>query len=137
MLEESEASEASAKKGQKGFTKGVSGNPNGRPKGSKNKTTLLAEAMLEDEAENLVRSVIDRAHDGDPTATKICMQWILGKQRGRKVKLDLLDDNGMFDLEIAQTRVYAAVGEGEITLEEGVVLLSMVLTSRKIFPYAV
>jgi hypothetical protein len=41
------------------FAKGVSGNPSGRPPGSRNHATLLIESMLEGEAEQLTRKVID------------------------------------------------------------------------------
>jgi Family of unknown function (DUF5681) len=34
------------------FTPGVSGNPHGRPKGSRNKPTRLVEGLLDDQAEN-------------------------------------------------------------------------------------
>ena len=49
-------------KGRKnGFAPGVSGNPAGRPKGARNKTTLAIEALLEGEAEALTRKAIERA----------------------------------------------------------------------------
>ena len=37
------------------FAKGTSGNPRGRPPGSKNKTTLAVEALLEGEAQAITR----------------------------------------------------------------------------------
>lgn len=43
------------------WPKGHSGNPAGRPLRSRNKATLLMEAMLEGEAEQLIRKAIDLA----------------------------------------------------------------------------
>jgi hypothetical protein len=40
------------------FKKGQSGNPDGRPKGSRHKATLAAEALLDGEAEVLTRKAI-------------------------------------------------------------------------------
>ena len=54
----------------KPFTKGHSGNPNGRPKGARNKTTLAAQMLLDGEAEALTRKVIDMALEGDLVAIK-------------------------------------------------------------------
>ena len=52
------------------FPKGESGNPAGRPKGARNRTTLLAEALLEDDAEPLMRKIIDDAMAGDRAARR-------------------------------------------------------------------
>ena len=43
------------------FREGVSGNPNGRPRGARNHATRLAEAMLEEDAVELMRKAIDLA----------------------------------------------------------------------------
>jgi hypothetical protein len=43
------------------------GNP-GRPKGSRNKATLAAEALLDGEAETLTHKAIELAKGGDTTA---------------------------------------------------------------------
>jgi hypothetical protein len=55
------------------FQKGRSGNPDGRPKGSRNKTTVIAQALLEGEAEALVRKVVQLALEGDLTCLRICL----------------------------------------------------------------
>ena len=55
------------------FQKGRSGNPNGRPKGSRNKTTVIAQTLLEGEAESLVRKVVQLALEGDVTCLRICL----------------------------------------------------------------
>jgi len=43
------------------FKPGRSGNPNGRPAGSRNKATLAIESLLEGEAEALARKVVELA----------------------------------------------------------------------------
>src|SRR4029077_7685570 len=45
---------------------GQSGNPSGRPKGSRNRTTLAAEALLDGEAEQLTRKAIELAKGERP-----------------------------------------------------------------------
>ena len=55
---------------------GQSGNPHGRKAGSRNKASLLAEALLDGEAEKLVRGVIDMALKGDVAAARLCLERI-------------------------------------------------------------
>ena len=50
------------------FQKGRSGNPNGRPKGSRNVATLACEALLDGQAEALTQKAIQMALAGDPVA---------------------------------------------------------------------
>jgi hypothetical protein len=62
------------------FKKGMSGNPKGRPKGSKNKSTILREAMetktdrmLSREVPKVLKVVIDAAIKGDMAAAKMIL----------------------------------------------------------------
>ena len=47
------------------FAKGRSGNPAGRAAGSRNRATLIAQAMLDDEAAALTRKAVELALDVD------------------------------------------------------------------------
>ena len=62
---------------QVGWIKGQSGNPAGRPKGAKNKTTLAAESLLKDHAEEITQKVIELALAGDLIALKMCLDRVL------------------------------------------------------------
>ncbi len=53
------------------FQKGQSGNPAGKPKGARHKTTLM-----QDDAERIVNAVITAACNGDMTAAKIILDRI-------------------------------------------------------------
>jgi hypothetical protein len=55
----------------KPFRPGQSGNPDGRPKGSRNKATLAMEALLDGEAEAITRKAIEKALEGDMTAIRL------------------------------------------------------------------
>ena len=53
--------ETTDKKQAHGFKPGQSGNPAGRPKGARNKTTLAVEALLDGDAEALTREAIEKS----------------------------------------------------------------------------
>jgi hypothetical protein len=55
---------------------GQSGNPAGRPRGVRNKTTLAVEALLGDEAQTITRRAIELAKAGDRTALRLCLDRI-------------------------------------------------------------
>ena len=59
------------------FRKGVSGNPAGKPKGTRHRATLAAEALLDGEAEKLTRRAIEKALEGDASALRLCLERIL------------------------------------------------------------
>jgi len=53
------------------FEPGRSGKPNGRPKGSRNKTTLVLEALLDGQSEAIIRKLLEKATDGDTIALRL------------------------------------------------------------------
>ena len=63
------------------FLQGLSGNPAGRPRGSRNRTTLAAQALLDGEAEALTRKAVDLALDGDIAALRLCLERIIPVRR--------------------------------------------------------
>jgi hypothetical protein len=56
------------------FQKGLSGNPNGCPRGSRHKASILAERLIETDIEEVIRAVIAKAKEGDMTAAKIIVE---------------------------------------------------------------
>jgi len=78
-------------KGQ--FPKGVSGNPAGRPKGSKNAITLLKQSLelqLRDQAAPDMGAVLDKAVElaleGHPGMIKMLIELHMSKQHGEEAK---------------------------------------------------
>src|SRR4051794_32677609 len=65
------------------FQPGHSGNPRGRPVGSRHKATWAAEALLDDEAEELTRTAINLAKSGDTTALRLCLERLCPPRRDR------------------------------------------------------
>src|SRR3954464_4467798 len=86
-----EEQQQSEKRRGRPFQVGQSGNPKGRPKGSRNKTTLLVEALLEGEADTIVRKLIEKAKDGDSTALRLCLNRLLPPRRDRPIVFDLAE----------------------------------------------
>jgi hypothetical protein len=101
---------------------GSSGDPAGRPVGSRNKSTLFLEALLEDEAEPLTRKMIQSALKGDPMALRSCGERLLPRRKGRPIQLPLQN----LTQASALKSILTAVGEGEITPEEGEIVANIV-----------
>jgi len=107
------------KKGTGRFAKGASGNPAGRPPGSRNKLTLLMEALLEGQAEQLIQKAIDRGLAGDTHALRLCLDRIFPAPRDRPIHLRLPPIENGEQLSSAMSAVVEAIGDGRITPSEG------------------
>lgn len=55
------------------FQAGQSGNPNGKPKGTRHKATQAVMTLLEGETEALTRKAVEMALEGDIAALKLCL----------------------------------------------------------------
>jgi Family of unknown function (DUF5681) len=97
------------------FEKGKSGNPNGRPKGSRNATTLALETLLDGQAEALTQKAIDLALTGDIPALRLCLDRILPPRKDRPVSFELPSITSAKDAAAVVSSVLAAVAAGEMT----------------------
>ena len=121
---------AGKKQGSK-WKKGQSGNPAGKKPGTRHRATLAVEKLIDDEGEELTRKAIELAKDGDLTALKLCLERICPPRKSRPINIDLpaVDTGG--GVSQAQAVVVQAVGEGEITPDEGKVLADILEARRK------
>jgi hypothetical protein len=108
------------------FRKGKSGNPAGKPKGSRNKTTLAMEALLDGEAEAIVRKAIEKAKQGDGTALRMCLERIVPPRKDRPVSFELPPIKTAADALTATGALVAAVANGDITPSEAAELSKLV-----------
>ena len=100
------------------FPKGRSGNPRGRPPGARNAATVVAEQLLDGEAEALTRKVIEAAKGGDMVALRICLDRILPPRRERPVRFKLPELGSAADASKAMAAITTAVANGELTPDE-------------------
>ena len=96
------------------FVSGESGNPAGRPHGSRNKATLAAEALLDGEAEALTRKAVDLALAGDTTALRICLDRLLPCRRSRPVCFTMPAMGKAGDAVTTMNAITAAVAAGDL-----------------------
>ena len=101
-----------------GFQKGQSGNPAGRPAGSRNNATLACEALLEGQAEALTQKAVDMALAGDPVALRICLERICPVRKDRAVRFPLPPITSARDAADIAAAVAEAVAAGHITPSE-------------------
>jgi Family of unknown function (DUF5681) len=100
------------------FQAGQSGNPAGKPKGTRNATTLAIEALLEGEAEALTRKAIELAKGGDLTAIRLCLDRLCPPRKDRHVTFTLPEMKSAGDAVAATSAIVTAVANGELTPSE-------------------
>ena len=100
------------------FQKGESGNPAGRPRGSRNRTTVLMQSLLEANAEAIARKAIDLATGGDLTAIRICFDRLVPARKHEPVDFDLPRLDTAADTVTAASTIVAAVAAGELAPSE-------------------
>lgn len=107
-----------------GFAPGVSGNPKGRPKGIKDKRTLILQEFEKD-GSAIARQVIEAAKSGDMQAATLVLSRISPPLKARTEKVQFaLDPDGPLTLQAQQ--VIAAVAEGKVAPDTGKVLMDCI-----------
>lgn len=113
------------------FQPGQSGNPTGKPPGTRHKTTKAMEALLDGEAENLTRRAVEMAMEGDGAALRLCMERLLPARKSKPIKIDLPKIETPADVANALSLVVAAVADGSLDPDDAETLSRIVEVKRR------
>lgn len=115
----------------KGFQPGQSGNPAGKPKGTRNYATRMVLSLMEGNVEAITQAVIDAARQGDLAAAKLVIERIAPPMRERPIEIDLPATLTAEGISAAQSAIVQAVGAGELLPGEGTALAAIIESKRK------
>jgi Family of unknown function (DUF5681) len=106
------------------FVKGQSGNPAGRPAGSRNKFTQQMQDRLEEGGPLVIERLLVLAGEGNTAAMRQCLDRLMGKHKPSAVQLPSPDSPTY--LMDALTEIHRALGAGEIASDEAARLVDFV-----------
>jgi hypothetical protein len=123
--------EAKTKNLRPGWKPGQSGNPKGKPKGSRNRMTLVALAAMEEGADAIARKVVEMAKNGDIPAARLVLERLVPPAKERPISLTLPDTKTANGIAQAQGAILTAVAAGELLPGEGATLAGIIEGRRK------
>ncbi len=100
------------------FKKGQSGNPTGRPRGSRNATTLAVQGLFHGQAQKLTQKAIELALDGDSVALRLCLDRILPAIKEMPVNFKIPSSVNAEDLPKITASLIKTVSNGELLPSE-------------------
>jgi hypothetical protein len=110
------------------FKPGTSGNPKGRVAGSRNRMTIIAQQLIDNQGEELIQRAVEMAMSGDAAMMRVLIDRLLPAKKDTPLAagIELPVMGSAEDAAAAMNAVLAAVTAGEITPAEGQVLTSIV-----------
>ena len=112
------------------FKKGKSGNPAGRPQGSRNKVSILLDGMLQEQAELLLQTAIDEALSGDSQTLRALIDKLLPNKKDSLINIKIPPATAAKDLSAITGAILKAVGTGKLTPLEATALSKIVDSHR-------
>ncbi len=112
------------------FKPGTSGNPRGKPAGTRSKATRLLLALMEGDAANITKAVITAAKEGDLMAARIILDRLIPPAKERSITLNLPDTKTAEGASAAQSAVLQTAASGDL-LHGGSSTLSSILESKR------
>ncbi len=129
--------QASRKLPGRPFRKGQSGNPLGRPKGSRNRSTLAAEALVDGNSNEILSKAIETARNGNVALLQYFSKVILPARRDRPVQFEMPPIETVEDAKDASAYVIAAVASGDLTPDEAEKIQKLIATHVKLLESAI
>jgi len=111
------------------FKPGQSGNPDGRPKGSKDKRTEYRE-MFQEHAEDLINKAVEMAKGGDSSMMKACLDRIVSPYRAVDPYVKLDDIEGT--LTEKGEKIIMSMGSGELSPSDASSMLSALASQSRV-----
>ena len=111
------------------FKPGQSGNPEGRPKGAKDKRTEYRE-MFQEHAEDLINKAVEMAEGGDSSMMKACLDRIVSPYRAVDPYVKLDDIEGT--LTEKGEKIINAMGKGELSPSDASSMLTALAAQSRI-----
>jgi Family of unknown function (DUF5681) len=109
------------------FERGQSGNPSGRPKGSRNRVTQAVEALIHGQAEALGAKAVQMALGGDASMLRALLSTLLTR-RDRTVEFEMPKIETAADAVKASSAVLAACAAGELSPNEASEIMVLIST---------
>src|SRR5947209_2449752 len=100
------------------FEPGKSGNPAGKLKGTRNRTTMAVEALLDGEAETITRKAIELAKGGDLTTRHLLLASNASLLKDGQALVELAPITAPACAAQASAALVAAVVAGDLTPSE-------------------
>ena len=113
------------------FKPGQSGNPNGRPAGSRSKVCVALDALAEGEAEEIVTAMIASAKGGDSQAGRAILERIWPARKGARVDFHLPEVTKAEELPGAIASINRQVADGDMSPEEGTLIVGLLDAQRR------
>jgi hypothetical protein len=96
-----------------------SANPNGRPKGTRNKVTVVAEALIQGQAQTIIQKIVSLALEGDTALLKWLGDRLVPVVKEKPVRFDLPPITDAQSALLASRLIVAGCAAGELTTEQG------------------
>jgi hypothetical protein len=108
------------------FVKGQSGNPAGRPAGSRNRFTREMDEALEQRGLPLIDAIANHAHAANPAAMRLCLDRLVptGKNRAATIELPPVETPDYTCAALGE--IHRALGASEISTDEATRLVGFV-----------
>ena len=113
------------------FRTGQSGNPAGRPTGTRSKAMLALDALADGEANGIALAMIEAAKKGDTTAGRMLLERIWPVRKGRGISFELPEVTTADQLPGAISTVTRQVANGDLSPDEGAAIVSLLEAHRK------
>lgn len=113
------------------WAKGASGNPAGRPLGSRNSGSQLCDDVLEQNAEAMTAVAVQLALQGDTVALRLCLERVIPKRRHRPLQLNWPPIHTLEDVSSATTATLAALAEGHLEIDQATALIGILDGKRR------